>query len=69
MLKNWEVIGLRKKIVVEYEEGDNVGTLSKKLYEKAEKDNEFMAELLFLYWTLDYMYEHGMLYNPYAKDP
>ena len=69
MLKNWEVIGLRKKIVVEYEEGDNVGILSKKLYKKAEKDNEFMAKLLFLYWTLDYMYEHGMLYNPYAKDP
>jgi hypothetical protein len=56
-----------RKIVVS-RKGDNVGSLSERLWRKAKNNEEYMAFLLFLKWTLDYMAENKMLYNPWLGD-
>jgi hypothetical protein len=53
------------KRIVTATKKDNVGSLSRRLWRKARNDKEYMAFLLFLKWTLDYMERNGMLYNPY----
>jgi hypothetical protein len=54
-----------RKIVVS-RKGDNVGSLSERLWRKAKNNDEYMAFLL--KWTLDYMEQNKMLYNPWLGD-
>jgi len=57
------------KRIVTARKNDNVGSLSERLWKKAYNDKEYMAFLCFLKWTLDYMEQKRMLYNPYIGDP
>jgi hypothetical protein len=57
--------GLLMRKVVVARKGDNVGSLSERLWRKAKNNKKYMAFLLFLKWTLDYMEQNKMLYNPW----
>jgi hypothetical protein len=70
MQKTWRTDKVRLKMrkIVVSRKGDNVGSLSERLWRKAKNNDEYMAFLLFLKWTLDYMEQNKMLYNPWLGD-